>query len=415
MKFIVDNVGKVKKAEIDNLGITIIAGYNDTGKSTILKSVDAILKSYGNKIDNIRKERWNSVRMFIRKKEHLFDKAGFSFLPISLLEDLYRGLKDNVNSVDEISYDVFKSVYNEVMFSYKEEIDVFSQNPVIYTDQFIKEMHDGLDEIVDRTSEEYFTFLSTMNLRKEFGNQATNLINSKPSTISFESSNGKKGSITFECNKVSKCEGDDLSINNSIYLETRNILDSFDKTASNVEIRKCIHREAKVEVFEEFDEIEKNKDVIQKILKEVLHGRLRMEDDNLKYDDTQIGDSINLHNVASGMKTLLIIQRLIENGTLTENSWLLIDEPETNLHPEWHIQMAEILVLMKKKLGINILVSSHSPYFIRAMEVQLVKHDMKEFGSFYLMQPEDKQYNVVNVTKVTEKIYDQLYRPLADL
>lgn len=56
------------------------------------------------------------------------------------------------------------------------------------------------------------------------------------------------------------------------------------------------------------------------------------DDDVIKYHDDQIDEMINLRNVASGMKSLLIIQRLVENGSLTSGSWLMIDEPETNLH-----------------------------------------------------------------------------------
>lgn len=40
MEFNINNVCKVNKADITANGITVIAGYNDTGKSTILKSID---------------------------------------------------------------------------------------------------------------------------------------------------------------------------------------------------------------------------------------------------------------------------------------------------------------------------------------------------------------------------------------
>lgn len=113
---------------------------------------------------------------------------------------------------------------------------------------------------------------------------------------------------------------------------------------------------------------------LNQIFKEVLHGRLQNDGDTIKYADDRIDESINIKNIASGMKSLLIIQRLVENGSLISGSWLLIDEPETNLHREWHVKMAEILILMKKEMNINIIVSSHSPYFIRALEVKMVSN-----------------------------------------
>lgn len=93
----------------------------------------------------------------------------------------------------------------------------------------------------------------------------------------------------------------------------------------------------------------------------------------------------------------------------------MIDEPETNLHPEWHIKMAEILVLMKKEMNINVIVSSHSAYFIRALEVKLASNQMLESGKFYLMEKNGKMFDAVDVSKNTERIYKQLYKPLEEL
>ena len=37
MKLVIENIGKIKKAEFDFRGITVIAGNNNTGKSTVGK------------------------------------------------------------------------------------------------------------------------------------------------------------------------------------------------------------------------------------------------------------------------------------------------------------------------------------------------------------------------------------------
>ena len=84
MKFSINNVCKVNKAEIEADGITVIAGYNDTGKSTILKSIDVFLNVFGHKDADIENERWNSVRRLILKKEVIFDEMGFEGLPNSI-------------------------------------------------------------------------------------------------------------------------------------------------------------------------------------------------------------------------------------------------------------------------------------------------------------------------------------------
>ena len=56
----------------------------------------------------------------------------------------------------------------------------------------------------------------------------------------------------------------------------------------------------------------------------------------------------------SRIKEIGIIQTLIKINKLKENSFLIIDELEASLHPEWEIKFAEILVLIVKELNIHI-------------------------------------------------------------
>lgn len=123
-------------------------------------------------------------------------------------------------------------------------------------------------------------------------------------------------------------------------------------------------------------------------------------------------DAIQIKNVASGMKIFLLLYRLIENGSLKENSWILIDEPESNLHPDWHLKLAEILILLKIKMNIRIILSSHSPYFMRALEVKMADYGILDCGTFYLMEERNQGFVAKDVTAHTEEIYRQLYQPL---
>ena len=84
------------------------------------------------------------------------------------------------------------------------------------------------------------------------------------------------------------------------------------------------------------------------------------------------------------MIIFLILYQLIENGPLKENSYILIDEPETNLHSEWHLKFAEILILLNIRMNIRILLSSHSPYFMRALEVKMADYGIKDRGAGFI-------------------------------
>ena len=414
MEFNINNVCKVNKADITANGITVIAGYNDTGKSTILKSIDVFLKTFGKKKENIEAERWNSIFQLLMQKQELFNqinpKVGLERSVYDLLEEL-----NNSNMcIDGIEYLYFKDVYLKVIREYLQYVGSSVDNYQLCSDSFIKELYDGIDEIKSRPLQSYWNYRTMMDLRSEFSGALVNLINHKASMISSGSHRERK--IVFEGNSL-HVEGDGIPSGNIIYMETRNLLDDLGTRSrqSFNSLRRYLYKEPKIEALEQYDTLEQNKKTLNEIFKVVLHGKLMKDDDVIKYHDDQIDEMINLRNVASGMKSLLIIQRLVENGSLTSGSWLMIDEPETNLHPEWHIKMAEILVLMKKEMNINVIVSSHSAYFIRALEVKLASNQMLESGKFYLMEKNGKMFDAVDVSKNTERIYKQLYKPLEEL
>lgn len=70
-----------------------------------------------------------------------------------------------------------------------------------------------------------------------------------------------------------------------------------------------------------------------------------------------------MENTASGLKQLATIQLLLDNNELTKNSFLILDEPEINLHSEWQVKLAKLLVLLVKELNIYLYINSHSPQF----------------------------------------------------
>lgn len=76
---------------------------------------------------------------------------------------------------------------------------------------------------------------------------------------------------------------------------------------------------------------------------------------------------IELLNTATGIKYFGILQVLSENNYLGKNTVLVLDEPEVHLHPKWQLELAKIIVHLVKN-GVTILVNSHSPYMIEALQ-----------------------------------------------
>ena len=62
MELKIRNVGKIDSADIEIKGITIIAGLNGTGKSTVSRSLFAIFHSFSNISHKIRLEKEDAIK-----------------------------------------------------------------------------------------------------------------------------------------------------------------------------------------------------------------------------------------------------------------------------------------------------------------------------------------------------------------
>ena len=151
------------------------------------------------------------------------------------------------------------------------------------------------------------------------------------------------------------------------------------------------------------------------MIDEAIRGGLVENGESLQYMNEH-SSPISLKNLASGNKIFAMIKRLLENGQLCKDRILIIDEPETNLHPKWQLILANILVILYKELGLKVFLNSHSPYFVRAVEVYTKRYDIMDRCFFYrTVQGKNGLYRVEDVTKETEKIYRTLYFPLEGL
>lgn len=151
---------------------------------------------------------------------------------------------------------------------------------------------------------------------------------------------------------------------------------------------------------------------VQDRLKEICHGSLRSVGKGIKFvDDNMPGVSLDLKNVSAGLKTFLILQELIRNGSIGENGTVILDEPEIHLHPQWQVVLAEMIVLLQKAMGLHVLITSHSPYFISAIDVFAKKHDVIKNNRYYFSSREGNSVFVEDVTDRIRIIYDSLAAP----
>lgn len=111
----------------------------------------------------------------------------------------------------------------------------------------------------------------------------------------------------------------------------------------------------------------------------------------------------------------VIIKTLLLNNTISFGSTVILDEPETHLHPEWQLVLAEIIVLLHKEFNIHVILTTHSPYFLRAIEVFSDKYGVTSKCNFYLAENDNGYARFTDKTKDREDIYKKLAKPLQDL
>ena len=120
---------------------------------------------------------------------------------------------------------------------------------------------------------------------------------------------------------------------------------------------------------------------------------------------------------SAGIKQISIIKMLLENKTLTTDSFLIIDEAESNLHPAWQIKFAHMLTLLAYKLNISLYLNSHSPIFIEAISLYSQYYGLLDDTGFYLSEKNAEgkfEFRKINPKNLGE-VYENLTSPYDDL
>ena len=110
------------------------------------------------------------------------------------------------------------------------------------------------------------------------------------------------------------------------------------------------------------------------------------------------------------MQTLkeILIKNLKLEDMLHTSGLLMIDEAENHLHPKWQIEYAKIITNLAKEFDIKIIVTTHSPYMVKAFKKFSEEEKMTDNTNFYLMKKEGNISNVKNVNFNLEEIYSEL-------
>lgn len=141
-----------------------------------------------------------------------------------------------------------------------------------------------------------------------------------------------------------------------------------------------------------FDDLEiqnKFRNVFNKI-NEIVPGEFLSTDDGYFY--VKDGAELSVKNLATGSKMFFIIKKLLYSGKIDSNTMLILDEPESHLHPEWINKFAEILVYLTNDVKVKILITTHSPNLMLALSVYAKKMGLDSKAHFYIAENLEDEY-----------------------
>lgn len=82
-----------------------------------------------------------------------------------------------------------------------------------------------------------------------------------------------------------------------------------------------------------------------------------------------LGNEVNMSSFSTGEKQIVFrVGNLLKNLKNLENGIILIDEPETSLHPKWQQKYIRFLLDTFDGLDIQFIIATHSPYVLQGIK-----------------------------------------------
>lgn len=400
MKLEFSNIGKFSKAEIEVNSITIVAGENDTGKSTIGKVLFAIFQSFYKIENKLREDKVVSVRKILNSG------------------DLYTYYLENSsnNSFSSLVEDLSRKIVNQYTHMGREGIETIPELKEIFGENY----EEILAEIILKLSvnrEDHTNMIVTRAFKAEFNNRINNIYTNEKAQV-FLKIKDKTLNLEINDNQVRIDFNNTLDLNTQVvYLEDAPQLAVSDMeyfsfiSTRNVTKHHLDYLRDQLYSKKELDNIDEviaknNVDLVREYLDKVVDWSLISDNDSIEERD----DTLPIDSMSSGIKSFYILKKAIEEGIFSRNRTIIIDEPEVHLHPEWQVLYAQILVVLQKELNLHILINTHSPYFLTAIRVYSENYGV-ENAKYYLSEKKQEFAKIEDVTNNVDRIYAKLSKP----
>lgn len=414
MKLKISNFSRIKKAEIEVDGITVIAGHNDTGKSTIGKILFSLFNSlydienkiYDTRYGKIRSILSTSISNYIEHETNL-SISELRKIRVRLSSELTRNI---LNLKEEfLNRNNFYKIIRDTLDRYNIPIN---QGGI---DELIDYVLDKINETVNLSDllvtheiiSRYFTniFSGQINCLKKEPSEARLTLTIKD----------KRMSTSFKNNNCVSYESSYNILHEAFYIDNPFIIDELSNNMlydssdikGHILLKLTEDNDIMDGIIDSVIAKEKLEDIYI-VLNGVIDGNVVNVGETLGLDNKKYSEPIKLPNLSTGLKSFVIIKMLLEKGILKEKDVLILDEPEIHLHPEWQLIYAEIIVLLQKIFDLSIVVTTHSSNFLESIDYFSKKYSVNSKCRYYMASSVDGMNIFENVTDNLDKIYAQM-------
>ncbi|MCM1283749.1 MAG: ATP-binding protein [Muribaculaceae bacterium] len=418
MRIIIKNFAKISHADIKIDGITVIAGNNNTGKSTVGKVLDSMFyvgKDLDRKMENARVRRLarSLSQKFVQESaKEIYGGAG-RYYPL----EVFLRLSAQVLNLPEAERAeiLHKFFYEQYLRNVHEKTEADSI--------FIEQLCRSVREIEQIPEDMLCRGIYTGYFGDVFHKQINSIYEEEQTAEILLQIKGKEIHLLFEKDECIHCERQLDLLNSSVYIDNPFVLDYLNNISlySSMELpvmeenlcKKLLEKEDRGVEEAALDELlinERMKDIME-ILNQVAAGQMTHRQRYMYHLPEETALELDIASLSTGLKAFVILKQLLLNGSLQEKDVIVLDEPEIHLHPEWQMIYAQIIVLLQKRFHFHIIITTHSSHFMEAVELFSKKYETEAQCRYYLTRQQEKGIFFEEVTGELEKIYKQMVSP----
>lgn len=414
MELGIRNFAKISEADIVIDGITVIAGNNNTGKSTVGKILDAVFNVTNNIVVKMNKARADSLADMLEKELEQVQAKGQGYSA-----DRY----ENSLTIHRFAEELMKEESNlrEICRLYLGKLDVVLDR--IEEERVITRIENLITEISQISESSLSQAIYTKYFRDIFHEQINSLHHRDDNAEITLQIKGKKIQLTFSLDECVKSVRELAVSSTSLYIDDPFVLDELNNVYSFFTTESSMHKKNIIEKLRDTPEkaveervlsellINKRLEEITQLMDTVASGKVLKRYHYMYQMNGDISKELDVASLSTGLKSFVIIKQLLLNGALNEKDVIVLDEPEIHLHPEWQLIYAEIIVLLQKKFDFHIIVTTHSSHFMEALELFSKKYGISKRCNYYLADVKEDGAYFENVTDNLSKIYKQMVDP----